>query len=396
MIARGVSRDALRCLCSHAIDELNAREARLATPRIDSFVRARWCPCRSVPWPQSALGLGGQGVIPGVLSPPDPANVAIVIGSLCGALRMPRAHTHRAGVAQLVEQRIRNQQGAFESFRRLQKTWEQLQTLSATAGRRSQDPGRSPEGVCMTIDERRSRVRGWLKVVKTAVQNMHLDDKMFWTVQNIINDDPRQHDRSAGFQRHYANCYAPAAAAGIRRLVKPRTPRSDCISLLGILEEFKKYPDLLGREHYLGFFHDADQSLVNMNGTGYFDKVAGAGADAVPSAVIDGHIAEMEAACEHVEAFADKRVAHWDRKAPKDKAPSFKDVTEAITALDLITRFYHLLLEGSAPDTLGVSVDETWLDTFAIAWLPNDATDPVSGVRTVRRGDRSVVEFRGR
>ncbi len=83
---------------------------------------------------------------------------------------------------------------------------------------------------------------------------------------------------------------------------------------------------------------------------------------------------ELKKHGDKLEEFADKRVAHYNRKAPKT-IPTFNDLDDCIKWLEKLTIKYTLLFEGR---DLGESLmieflEDYWEEIFSQPWIV-DAT----------------------
>lgn len=224
----------------------------------------------------------------------------------------------------------------------------------------------------MTIERRRARAVEWLDVIKTEVQSLYIDHDIFWELQKIVAANDRLEHRSGVFSRWMANGFATASAVAVRRQAKAG---DDSISLKRFLREVRDFPELVSREHYLGFFADAEEWLREANGVGYFDSIAGVGAGCISGSLVDEHLNDLSSAVERIEHYVDKRVAHYDKSGLKQPLPTYGDLTTSLEVLDRLTVFYLKLLKGSAPNSLRKPLDPSWIDVFEVPWRPNPDID---------------------
>jgi len=218
----------------------------------------------------------------------------------------------------------------------------------------------------MTDEERRARLIKWLEEIYREVQQQLLNEFLFWELQKIVNENENFRDASGLFTRWVADGFKNSAMVAARRQIKLS---KDSISLKGFLEEVKKFPELISRAHYMSLFAGEHKHLVEM-GERDFDKVAGVGVDHIPIAFVEKQIAELSASAAKVEKYADRRVAHFDKRDPAWPFPTFDDLTGAIKAQEKVVIFYWWLLKGANVSTLLPAIIFDWHDVFKFPWKP--------------------------
>src|SRR5437773_18541 len=125
----------------------------------------------------------------------------------------------------------------------------------------------------MPMDEtqRRARLIEWLEVILQDVQDLLLDDHVFWSLQGIVRGNPRFHQASGLFTQWILSAFVHATAIGVRRQAKVN---GDSVSIRRFLREVQRYPCLVSREHYMAFYEGKEAELVEC-GQRDFDGVAG-------------------------------------------------------------------------------------------------------------------------
>lgn len=220
----------------------------------------------------------------------------------------------------------------------------------------------------MTEAERRDRLIKWLEEIKREVEQLMVSEYLFWELQKIVSDNDNFKDASGLFTRWIADGFLQSSMMAIRRQVK----RSDeSISLRGFLEEIKKFPQLVSREHYMGLYVGRPQFVVEI-GEADYDNLAGKSADLLPSAFFDQQIEELSRIAKSIEAYADKRVAHFDRLEPARPFPTFNDLTAVIKVQEKLVILYWRLLKGGNLTTLLPTIIFDWQDVFRFAWKPEN------------------------
>jgi HEPN superfamily AbiU2-like protein len=216
----------------------------------------------------------------------------------------------------------------------------------------------------MTIEERRLRLIEWLEVITKDVQDLLLDQFIFREFQNIVKQNP-QFARSPGlFTQWMASGYAQATAVGIRRHAKES---KNSISLMRFLTEVKDNPELITRQNYIKLYQDKG-AYIHM-GQNDFDSVAGAGNDRLPISLIEQQIDDLQKAVHTVERYVDKRIAHYDIKAPVGPTPTFGDLSDALATMEKLLILYLRLLTGKAWLGLLPTIQFEWMSIFRFPWV---------------------------
>jgi hypothetical protein len=218
----------------------------------------------------------------------------------------------------------------------------------------------------MTEAERRDRMIRWLDEIKREVEQILVSEYLFWELQKIVIENDKFRDVSGLFTRWIADGFRQSSMMAVRRQVKIN---DNSISLRGFLEETKKFPEMVSRQHYISLYAGQESYVVQM-GEQDFDNVAGAGADRLPANLLAQQIAELSRSAETIEAYADRRVAHFDRREPARPFPTFDDLTAAIKVQEKLVILYWRLLKGSNITTLLPTIIFDWQDVFRFAWKP--------------------------
>ena len=135
------------------------------------------------------------------------------------------------------------------------------------------------------------------------------------------------------------------------------------------MQEVKKFPELVSRQHYMSLYAGQQELVVKM-GARDFDKIAGEGNERLPVALIDQQISDVRTSAQSIEKYADKRVAHFDRRDPARPFPTFNELTNAIETLDKTVVLYWKLLKGPSMTTLLPEIISDWQAVFRFPWKP--------------------------
>jgi hypothetical protein len=236
--------------------------------------------------------------------------------------------------------------------------------------------------------EKSQKLEKWLKWMETIhdeILALVRDANMFWEVQDIIRENPRIQKPSA-FYGYLARTYLSHALAGLRRQIKLH---EDSISFVRLLDEIAKNPEELSRS-YFNSRHpssngpDLDQvggktpleavgiadasqlkAIIKMDD---FAQYADAGGEYVCPQMVKEDRARLESAVETQGEYADKRIAHWDKRKPK-VIPTFGELDDCIKLLDQTYVKYHFLFHAESIDTLMPAYQYEWKSIFCEPWL---------------------------
>jgi hypothetical protein len=100
----------------------------------------------------------------------------------------------------------------------------------------------------MNEQERRTRLIQWLETIFRDVQDLLLDDHIFWKLQKIVAANPQFRKASGLLTQWMASSFVHATAVAVRRQAKVD---ADGISLARFLAEVAKFPNLVSRTHYM-------------------------------------------------------------------------------------------------------------------------------------------------
>jgi len=216
----------------------------------------------------------------------------------------------------------------------------------------------------MTDAERLIRLIEWLETIYADVQQLLLDDHLFWEFQKIVEHNDQFLKASGLFTRFIATGYIRSAAIGVRRQAKSD---NDSVSVVRFLCEVRDYPQIVSRQHYLGLYDGTEAWHVEI-GQRDFDRIAGKRSPHVPSTFAEQQIHDVRAAVEKIEHYVDRRIAHHDKRQLARPVPTFSELTEALGALERIVILYWRLLKGPAMTTILPTILYDWKDVFRFAW----------------------------
>jgi hypothetical protein len=216
----------------------------------------------------------------------------------------------------------------------------------------------------ITANRERTKWIGWLRVIKQDVQRLVFAKHMFSETQAMVRENPALHQPSS-FYEYLAETYVSHAVACLRRQVKDS---NDSISLARLLRELSNSPHFLTRNYYTGLY---EGSSVEALADDDFDRYAGAGLGHVDGAQVAADLLHLRSATKKCETFADRRIAHWDRREP-ESLPTFAELDGCISLLDQLYVKYHGLFHAESMDTLLPTWQYDWQAIFRVPWIPPD------------------------
>jgi hypothetical protein len=201
----------------------------------------------------------------------------------------------------------------------------------------------------------------WLEVIHGDVGWLLINRNIFREVQGIVNNNKKLYKPNI-FYQYLGDTYTTFAAIGIRRQVKID---KQSISLVRLLHEIAGSPSTISREYYKKLY---EGSVVAELADVDFDRLSGKGKDHICPDMLWKDIENLKLKARKIEDFADKRVAHYDKRSPRG-VPNFSEVDDCIDTLDGLCVKYHLIFHAVSMDTLMPVFQFYWKDIFEIPWL---------------------------
>lgn len=199
-----------------------------------------------------------------------------------------------------------------------------------------------------------------MQVIHDEVQHLLVAEHLFWEAQKLIRRNKRLHKPSA-YYRYMGDAHIALVLSGIRRQIKVDR---DSISFARLLTEIADHPHLISRKGYCELCKD---SVVADLAERHFDKMAGMGHSHYPRARALADLRKLRKRLAECEAFADRRIAHWDSRPPKS-VPKLVDATRSIRLLDRLWCKYTLLLTANHYDSLMPTFQYDWAEVFDNPW----------------------------
>lgn len=185
---------------------------------------------------------------------------------------------------------------------------------------------------------------------------------IFQEVQKLIENNPLLHKPSS-FYDHLSRTYASHVVIGLRRQIKCD---KQSISMARLFEEMIESPHALTRSYYVGLYKG---SIVESFADRDFNKFAAPTAAHIDPKLVEADLARLRDVSRRCEEFADKRVAHRDKRDPTE-LPTYNEVDACIELLDQLYSRYFLLFHASNMESLLPTWQYDWKAVFRVPWIP--------------------------
>lgn len=193
-----------------------------------------------------------------------------------------------------------------------------------------------------------------------------LEHEIFWSVQEIIRSNPSLASARSHFFQWMGSMFVASSSVGVRRQVDA-TPKA--VSLRRVIDELIGYPHLITRGEYLSVASDGSPESMQLNNSA-FDGWADPSGTRLDPARLAADLKELVDACEKVQHYADRRVAHYDsRGITAALIPTFDDLETAVKVIERLLQKYYLILIGTWLGQVKPTIMYDWQHVFRTPWL---------------------------
>ena len=204
----------------------------------------------------------------------------------------------------------------------------------------------------------------WLEAILKEVQNLVLYQFVYRDLQSMI-DNNKDLQKPSLFYDFMFTSYAAWAVMAVRRIAKAQ---KDSISFIGLLEDMGENYQLLTRERFVSLYRPEMKDCAERD----FDRISGVeGSPYISPDMISVDIAELEAVAQTIEAYADKYVAHHDRRKLHN-LPTWNDLGHCIKVVEKLALKYQFLFRAISYETLLPTIIDDWKEVFYIPWLSQE------------------------
>ena len=199
----------------------------------------------------------------------------------------------------------------------------------------------------------------WTKKIKSDLIQIINRQQIFINFIEIVNANLEHIKKNEGliFCDFIRECYAAQAALGIRRHIKCD---EDSISLMRLLVQIKKCSQQFTYDFYLKQYPIVEfewqkQIFHNLSKNGII----------ISSEIIEDDIQKLFDIGGKVSNFADRVVAHLDKRGSTDKV-TYADLEDALDLFNEITRKYIALITSDGYTILQPTIQCDWEKIFTV------------------------------
>ena len=217
------------------------------------------------------------------------------------------------------------------------------------------------------MDQKFAKWDGWLDTIYQEVVSLVEHQQIFGEVQDIIKANPEIQEPNE-FYRFLEDTYSAFSVMGVRRQIKPH---KDSISLVGLLTEIIENPSVLSRKRFVELYRADMQSGASRI---FDEQFSGSCTNHIDPAIVQQDLDELKAHVDKVEPYADKRLAHRDKKEPKI-VPTFGELDPPIDCLKKLVIKYHFLFKAKDLENCFVPpfIPEVDMEViFSVPWIRPD------------------------
>jgi hypothetical protein len=212
------------------------------------------------------------------------------------------------------------------------------------------------------MDQKLEKWGKWIDAIYNDMVSSAASREIYEETKRIIINNPTLADGPTFFFNRLTRWYADSAIMGLRRHLKID---GDSISLAGLLQDIAENPKSLSRTHFVSL---SDKPAMHPHLNRTFDKYAGQGAEHVSSEAVKQELDEFRKRSKQCEEYADRLVAHLDKRWVKDP-PTFQEFYEVVDFAETLLKKYTLLIRGSSLRSVTPVVLEDWTTIFRVPWL---------------------------
>ena len=207
----------------------------------------------------------------------------------------------------------------------------------------------------------------WMKDIEYEISHLLGDVEAFRRVREIVKANPRI-QKPHRFYRYLYDSYISHAIIGLRRQIKRGT---DSISLVRLLEEIAKAPQELSFNYYCSLLTQSlAQTELAIIKNDFKRHADASGAHVCPQMIEDDldKLRKTTIACEE---YADKRIAHRDKREPK-LVKTYEDLeVELNKSLEVLRQTYekYYFLFHAKSITVKPNYQGDWKAIFSEPWM---------------------------
>ena len=217
------------------------------------------------------------------------------------------------------------------------------------------------------MDQKFEKWQKWInEIYEEEVVPLVEHQQIYGKVRDIIRANS-EIQKPNEFYRFLENTYVGSGIMGVRRQIRPH---KDSISLAGLLEDIRDNPSVMSRERFVKEYRPGMPS----DATRIFDqRFSGSCTNHIDPLIVQQDLNGLNTHGYKVEEFADKRIAHRDKKQPI--IPTFGELDACIDFLKKLVINYYFLLKAGDCENQFVPPFITEIDMeviFRVPWIRPD------------------------
>lgn len=201
----------------------------------------------------------------------------------------------------------------------------------------------------------------WVSTIKQEAITLCHHRFLYSELQRMARENPELQIESA-FWEFFAVSYASYAAAAVRRLVKGN---NDSISFSGLLKDLAENPREITLSTYRRLYDGSDVEGLAEDDFRQFSDESGIG---INVSMVLADLDRLKEVSETIEGFADRRIAHIDKRAPVS-IPTFKELDECIDEIERLACKYRSVICAVSSDTMCPTIQGDYLEIFRLKWI---------------------------
>lgn len=170
-------------------------------------------------------------------------------------------------------------------------------------------------------------------------------------------------------------------AVGIRRQADKG---SDVVSLVRLLKEIKKHPEVITRERFTAICLPGDDETMKLVAERNFDAWAGAGESQIDPNLVQSRLDKIHQAVNKVYLYVNKILAHADEGDPS-LGFTFGELDAALDSIGEVFRETYLLLNCSDLTSAIPTIINPWQRAFMVPWQSNEAVAQWQSIQKFKR-----------
>lgn len=215
------------------------------------------------------------------------------------------------------------------------------------------------------MDQKFEKWDRWICTIYKEAVKLVEHQQVFVEVQDIIKANPKIQKPNV-FYRFLEDTYAAFSAMGIRRQIKPQEDGS----LVRLLTEIIENPSVLSRKRFVELY----PANMQLSASRIFDKrFSGSCTNHIDPTIAQRDLDQFKAHGSKVEKYADKRIAHRDKKEPT--IPTFAELNPPINYLKELVIKYYLLIKAKDLENCFMPpfIPEVDMEViFRVPWILSD------------------------